>query len=93
MPTLDLHGLRVPAALAETRRFLEEMSAQGEREVRIVYGKGHGSPGGVGVLRQAIPGWLEQHGAPWVESFAREIDADGDDGAMRVRLRTAPPAP
>lgn len=91
VPTLDLHGLGVPAAIAETERFVVDMAARGEREVRIVYGKGRGSPGGVGVLRQAIPAWLEQHGAPHVERFAREIDADGNDGAMRVFLRGAPP--
>ncbi len=76
-------------ALAESERFLHEMAARGEREVRIVYGKGRGSPGGVGVLRQAIPAWLEQHGAGLVERFAREIDRDGNDGAMRVWLVSA----
>lgn len=87
VPTLDLHGLGVRDAIAETERFVAEMAAHGEPEVRIVYGKGRGSPGGVGVLRQAIPAWLEQHGAPRVVRFERQIDADGNDGAMRVWLR------
>jgi DNA-nicking Smr family endonuclease len=87
VPTLDLHGLGVRDAIDETARFVAAMAARGEREVRIVYGKGRGSPGGVGVLRQAIPAWLEQHGSAWVERFAREIDADGNDGAMRIWLR------
>lgn len=90
VPVLDLHGLGVRAAIAETAGFVAEMAARGEPEIRIVYGKGRGSPGGVGVLREAIPAWLEQHGAPHVERFAREIDRDGNDGAMRVWLRTAP---
>ena len=90
MPALDLHGLGVREAIVETELFVREMAAAGERQVRIVYGKGRGSPGGVGVLRQAIPAWLEQHGAPWVERFAREIDRDGNDGAMRVWLRASP---
>ena len=77
VPTLDLHGLGVADAIDETARFVAEAATRGEREVRIVYGKGRGSPGGVGVLRQAIPAWLEQHGRAWVERFAREIDADG----------------
>ena len=85
-------GLGVRDAIVETERFVAAMAARGEREIRVVYGKGRGSPGGVGVLRQAIPAWLEQHGAPWVERFEREIDADGNDGAMRVWLRAAPPA-
>lgn len=87
VPTLDLHGLGVRDALAETEGFLREAHAAGETEVRIVYGKGRGSPGGVGVLRQAIPAWLEQHGGVWVERFERAVDADGNDGAMRVWLR------
>lgn len=76
-------------ALAESERFLREMAARGEREVRIVYGKGRGSPGGVGVLRQAIPAWLEQHGAGLVERFERALDRDGNDGALRVWLVAA----
>ncbi len=87
VPTLDLHGLGVRAAIAETERFVREAGAAGEREVRIVYGKGRGSPGGVGVLRAAIPAWLEQHGADLVERFERDLDRDGNDGAMRVWLR------
>ena len=67
------------------------MAARGEREVRIVYGKGRGSPGGVGVLRQAVPAWLEQHGGELVERLAREVDRDGNDGAMRVWLRATDP--
>jgi len=79
----------VREALAESERFLREMAARGEREVRIVYGKGRGSPGGVGVLRQAIPAWLEQHGAGLVERFERALDRDGNDGALRVWLVAA----
>ncbi|MBY0275968.1 Smr/MutS family protein [Candidatus Binatia bacterium] len=92
MPVLDLHGLGVRAAIAATERFVAEMAARGEREVRIVYGKGRGSPGGVGVLREAIPAWLEQHG-DHVERMSREIDRDGNDGAMRVWLRATPREP
>jgi DNA-nicking Smr family endonuclease len=58
-PSLDLHGLGVPDALAETERFLREARANGELVVRVVYGKGHRSPGGRGVLREVIPRWLE----------------------------------
>ncbi len=87
VPTLDLHGLGVREALRATEDFLRAAAAAGEREVRIVYGKGRGSPGGVGVLRQAVPAWLEQNGGAIVTRFTRELDADGNDGAMRVELR------
>ena len=90
VPTIDLHGMRVRQALEATQAFLEEAQARGETEVRIIYGKGRGSPGGVGVLRQAIPDWLEKSGRRWVERFERQLDASGDDGAMRAWLRPSP---
>ncbi len=87
VPTLDLHGLGVRQALDETRAFLEEAHARGERRVRIVYGKGRGSPGGVGVLRRAVPAWIEQNASRWVERFERSLDDSGNDGAMNVWIR------
>jgi DNA-nicking Smr family endonuclease len=90
VPALDLHGLGVPDALRATEEFLRDALRLGHREVRIVYGKGRGSPGGIGVLRRAIPGWLEQHAGVLVARFERELDADGQDGAMRVWLGSRP---
>jgi DNA-nicking Smr family endonuclease len=87
VPTLDLHGLGVKDALAASERFVRELAAAGEERGRIVYGKGRGSPGGVGVLRQVIPHWLEHDGAVWVERFERRVDASGADGAVIVWVR------
>ena len=87
VPTLDLHGMKVREALAETERFVRWAHESGEREIKVVYGKGRGSPGGVGVLRQAIPAWLEQHGGEWIERFERQLDDSGNDGSMRIWLR------
>ena len=89
VPTLDLHGLGVRAAVTETERFLRDAGAQGHPVVRIVYGKGHGSPGGRGVLRDVIPRWIEREGAELVERIERVPDATGADGAVRVWLRSA----
>ncbi|HEY2387541.1 MAG TPA: Smr/MutS family protein [Candidatus Binatia bacterium] len=86
VPVLDLHGLGVRDAVAATERFLRECAADGVREVRIVYGKGRGSPGGRGVLREVIPRWLAHEGAALVASAVPEPDASGADGAIRVRL-------
>jgi DNA-nicking Smr family endonuclease len=55
--------------------------------VRIVYGKGRGSPGGIGVLRQVVPAWLEGSGRRWVERFERQLDASGADGGLVAWLR------
>ena len=91
VPTLDLHGMRVRPALDATRDFLMENHAGGAEQVRIIYGKGRGTPGGLGVLRQAVPAWIEQNATEWVERFERDLDASGNDGAMRIWLR--PPDP
>jgi DNA-nicking Smr family endonuclease len=87
VPTLDLHGYGVREALDEAERFLRRAHAFGEPKVRIVYGKGHGSPGGRGVLREVVPRWLERDGAALVVRYRRVPDATGADGAVEVWLR------
>jgi len=87
MPTLDLHGLGVPAALRETEQFLAEAQADGLGSVRIVYGKGRRSPGGRGVLREVIPRFLDGDGRRYVRRWERRPDATGADGGMIVWVR------
>src|SRR5262249_16937692 len=89
VPTLDLHGLGVREALEETERFLRHAQSGEEPMVRIVYGKGHGSPGGRGVLRDVVPRWLEREGGELVERYQRVPDASGADGAVKVWVRRA----
>ncbi len=91
LPTLDLHGLGVKEALKETERFLRDAQAQHTGSVRIIYGKGHGSPGGRGVLRDVVPHWLEKEGAAFVRRYERRPDATGADGAVVVWVRTDGP--
>jgi DNA-nicking Smr family endonuclease len=86
-PTLDLHGMGVKEALATTEKFVRHAQVQGDMVVRIVYGKGHGSPGGRGVLRDVIPRWLEREGAELIERYQRLPDASGADGSVKVWLR------
>ncbi|MFQ5665784.1 MAG: Smr/MutS family protein [Candidatus Binatia bacterium] len=86
-PTLDLHGLGVREALQETERFVRQAQGLRHRVVRIVYGKGRGSPGGRGVLREVVPRWLEREGASLVLRYQRVPDATGADGAVTVWLR------
>lgn len=93
VPTLDLHGYGVRDAVAATEDFLRQAQVRGDDEIRIVYGKGHGSPGGRGVLREVIPRWLDD-AKDLVESYQRLPDASGGDGSVRVQLRVrkTPPA-
>jgi DNA-nicking Smr family endonuclease len=87
LPTLDLHGLGVKEALRETELFLRGAQAQRAGSVRIVYGKGLGSPGRRGVLREVIPHWLEKEGSAFVRRYERRPDASGADGAVVVWVR------
>jgi DNA-nicking Smr family endonuclease len=87
LPTLDLHGLGVKDALAETERFLREAQEHGAGSVRIVYGKGRRSPGGRGVLREVIPRFLENEGRPFVRRYERRPDSSGVDGGVVVWVR------
>ena len=91
LPTLDLHGLGVKDALAETERFLRDAQSQGVSSLRIVYGKGHGSPGGRGVLREVIPHWLDGQGHALIRRYERRLDATGADGAVMVWVRPMEP--
>ena len=87
MPTLDLHGLGVQAALRETEDFLRGAQEQGLGSVRIVYGKGRRSPGGRGVLREVVPRFLDNEGRLYVRRWERRPDATGADGGMIVWVR------
>ena len=89
IPTLDLHGLGVQDALRETEQFLREAQEAQLGSVRIVYGKGRGSRGGRGVLREVIPRWLDTAGRPYVRRYERRPDGSGLDGGMIVWVRMA----
>ena len=84
LPTLDLHGLGVRDAVRETEHFLRTAQTAGARSVRIVYGKGLGSPGGRGVLREVIPRWLDSDGRQLIRRYERRPDSSGVDGAVVV---------
>ena len=89
-PTLDLHGCGVREARIEVERFLRHAQQGGETVVQIVYGKGRGSPGGRGILRDVVPRWLENEGAALVKRYRRLPDESGADGRVEVWLEPAP---
>jgi DNA-nicking Smr family endonuclease len=82
---LDLHGLRRDEARERLADFLREALRAGLRCVRIVHGKGHGSPGREPVLKVKVKSWLTQHDAVLAFTYARA--ADGGHGALIVLLR------
>ena len=84
---LDLHGLTVPEARALTAAFLAHCLREGLRCVRIVHGKGLGSPNREPVLKKKVAGWLAQRDE--VLAYCQAPQADGGGGAVLVLLRAA----
>ena len=64
--------------------FIREAYKQGVRCVRVVHGKGLGSPGKVPVLKHRVHGWLVQKNE--VLAFVQAKPADGGAGALVVLL-------
>ena len=82
---LDLHGLRRDAARDVLAAFVRQAERDGLRCVRIVHGKGNGSPGREPVLKDKVKRWLVQKNQ--VIAFTQASAADGGHGALLVLLR------
>jgi DNA-nicking Smr family endonuclease len=87
---LDLHGLRRDEAREALSAFLREAGRTGCRCVRIVHGKGHGSPGREPVLKGKVKSWLVQKNE--VIAFTQARAAQGGAGALIVLLGSTPRA-
>ena len=81
---LDLHGLRREAAREALAAFIRDASKAGLRCVRIVHGKGLGSPGKTPVLKGRVQSWLIQKQE--VLAFVQARPAEGGAGALVVLL-------
>jgi len=86
---IDLHGLRRDEARDALAAFVRESMRRGDRCVRVVHGKGHGSPGRQPVLKQKVQRWLAQCGE--VIAFAQASGPQGGAGALIVLLAGQPP--
>jgi DNA-nicking Smr family endonuclease len=82
---LDLHGCNRHEAHEEVHNFIDAALAAGKRCVRIVHGRGFGSPGREGVLRPLVRSWLGRRGD--VLAFCHAPPRDGGEGALWVLLR------
>ncbi len=82
---LDLHGLTSPEARVLIAEFLAHCVRNGLRCVRIVHGKGLGSPNREPVLKKKVAGWLAQRDE--VLAYCQAPQADGGGGAVLVLLK------
>jgi DNA-nicking Smr family endonuclease len=81
---VDLHGHTRDQAREALTQFLHHAGKQGWRCVRVVHGKGHGSPGRQPVLKGKVRNWLVQRQE--VLAFAHARGPDGGAGALIVLL-------
>ncbi|MFM7343441.1 MAG: Smr/MutS family protein [Betaproteobacteria bacterium] len=84
---IDLHGLRQEQARDALAQFIRQAHKQGLRCVRVVHGKGLGSPGKTPVLKSRVQRWLVQKKE--VLAFVQARPADGGAGALVVLLAQA----
>ena len=85
---IDLHGLRRDAAREALSTFIRDSQRRGLRCVRVVTGKGLGSPGRMPVLKDKTYGWLMQKQD--VLAFVQARAAEGGAGALIVLLAGTP---
>ena len=81
---IDLHGLRRDEAREQLGEFVRQALQRGQRCVRVVHGKGLGSPGREPVLKAKVQRWLAQ----WAEviAFTQATAPQGGAGALIVLL-------
>ena len=84
---LDLHGMTRDTAREQVSGFLHRASRRGVRCVRIVHGRGYGSPNGEPVLRAMLHSWLVQMEKDEVVAFCVAGKKDGGHGALIVLLK------
>jgi DNA-nicking Smr family endonuclease len=81
---IDLHGLTRDEARDALAAFIRDSHRRGRRCLRVVHGKGNGSPGREPVLKAKVQRWLAQ--AAEVIAFAQASGPQGGAGALLVLL-------
>lgn len=81
---IDLHGMRSDEARDALGAFIREAHRQGVRCVRVVHGKGLGSPGRQPVLKAKVQRWLIQKNETL--AFVQAKPSEGGAGALVVLL-------
>ena len=85
---IDLHGLRREEAREALSEFMRDAHRRGWRCVRVVHGKGLGSPGKMPVLKGKVQSWLIQKNE--VLAFVQARGDEGGAGALVVLLKPSP---
>ncbi len=85
---VDLHGMTQAQAHIALDAFIGGAAEDGRRCVLVITGKGARSPAGEGVLRGAVPAWLNRPpNRAHILAYCRAQPKDGGGGAFYVLLR------
>ncbi len=85
---IDLHGLTQEEAYRALTSFLAGAQESGRRCVLVITGKGLRPDGRVGVIRAAVPRWLNQPpNRQRILEVSPAAPKDGGEGALYVLLR------
>jgi len=82
---LDLHGYNRDAARLAVIQFISNCKDRGWRCVRLIHGKGNGSPNSGPVIKRVMDGWLRRRKD--VLGFCSARPCDGGTGAIYLLLR------
>lgn len=83
---IDLHGLNRDEARHHLASGIADAARRGLRCLRVIHGKGFGSPGRQSILRRLTRGWLMQKVE--VLAYCQAPPRDGGEGALLVLLRS-----
>ncbi|MCZ6606946.1 MAG: Smr/MutS family protein [Alphaproteobacteria bacterium] len=85
---MDLHGLTQEEAHRALSTFVQGSQAAGRRCVLVITGKGLRPDGTTGVLRAAVPHWLNQPDLrERIVAFTHATPRDGGEGALYLLLK------
>lgn len=83
---IDLHGMNRDQARQHLSECIAMAGRRGLRCLRVIHGKGWGSPGKESILRRLVRGWLTQKTE--ILAYCQAAPRDGGEGALMVLLRT-----
>lgn len=86
--TIDLHGYRLHEAEEEFFNFIEDSYQQNRRYILVVTGKSGLGEGGISVIKQSIPKWLNSSPlADKILAYSLANRKHGGDGAYYILLK------